>query len=150
MKVLIMGLPGSGKTTLASELIPYLEEHGWSVLWLNADRIREEYDDWDFSEEGRIRQSSRMRDLANNAKEDIVIADFIAPLPENRNGFNPDILIWMDTISKGRYEDTNIMFVPPEITTFRFRSFDKVDQAFHVAEEINKRKRANDRKYKQS
>lgn len=134
-----MGLPGSGKTTLTVELLPYLEDMKYSVLWLNADKVREEYDDWDFSEEGRKRQGKRMKDLANNAKEDIVIADFIAPLPETRTEFGADILVFMNTIQQSRYKDTDQVFVPPEITTFRFCSFDKVNQAFMLSEHINKR-----------
>ena len=54
MKILIMGLPGSGKTYLAERLQPLLE-----AAWYNADKVREMANDWDFSPEGRIRQSMR-------------------------------------------------------------------------------------------
>lgn len=113
-KVLIMGLPGSGKTTLAAELVKLLELRGKSVTWFNADEIRKEYDDWDFSPEGRIRQAHRMRDLAGSVDTDYVIADFVAPLPEMRDIFSADVTIWMANISAGRFEDTNRAFIPPE------------------------------------
>jgi adenylylsulfate kinase len=123
-KILIMGLPGSGKTTLANSLKEKLEAEGRSVTWLNADQVRKDFDDWDFSETGRIRQSKRMFDLAETATTDYVIADFVAPLVEMRNNFKADWVIWMDTIDKGRYEDTNKMFVEPDLYDFRITEKD--------------------------
>ena len=119
-----MGLPGSGKTTLANSLKEKLEAEGRSVTWLNADQVRKDFDDWDFSETGRIRQSKRMFDLAETATTDYVIADFVAPLVEMRNNFKADWVIWMDTIDKGRYEDTNKMFVEPDLYDFRITEKD--------------------------
>lgn len=132
-KILIMGLPGSGKTFLAEALKKYLEENSLffkpnaeteasskaTVKWINADDVRKKYNDWDFSHEGRIRQSIRMRELADSFFNDFVIADFVAPLPEMRHNFKADWTIWVDTIEKGRFEDTNKMFVPPEVYDFR-------------------------------
>jgi hypothetical protein len=132
-KILIMGLPGSGKTYFAERLKKYLEEHSVfyhtaaetissscaEVKWINADDVRKKYNDWDFSHEGRIRQSIRMRELADSFFNDFVIADFVAPLPEMRHNFKADWVIWMDTIEKGRFEDTNKMFVPPDVYDFR-------------------------------
>ena len=133
-RILIMGLPGSGKTYFAERLKRYLEDHirpinenslrpiadaQVAVTWLNADEIRKRYNDWDFSHEGRIRQSVRMRDLADAADTDYAIVDFVAPLVEMRNNFKADWTIWIDTIEKGRFEDTNRMFVPPEVYDFR-------------------------------
>jgi broad-specificity NMP kinase len=133
-RILIMGLPGSGKTYLAERLKRYLEDHinpinehsltpiadaQITVNWLNADDVRKHYNDWDFSHEGRIRQSRRMRDLADEANTDYCIVDFVAPLVEMRNNFKADWTIWIDTIEKGRFEDTNKMFVPPEVYDFR-------------------------------
>jgi adenylylsulfate kinase len=111
-RTLIMGLPGSGKTTLTQELAKILV--GYSILTLNADEIRQQYDDWDFSTEGRIRQSKRMRDLADETACDIAIADFVAPLPEMRDIYDADFTIWVDTIKEGRFEDTNKAFVQPD------------------------------------
>jgi adenylylsulfate kinase len=109
MKILIMGLPGSGKTTLATELVKLLD----SVEWFNADIIREQYNDWDFSTEGRLRQCSRMKQLAENSKSNYVICDFIAPTNEIRKLFNADFTVFVDTISVSKYNDTNCLFHPP-------------------------------------
>lgn len=114
MKILIMGLPGSGKTTLAQDLVSKLEETGKTVTWLNADKIREIFNDWDFSYDGRIRQAVRMKRLANGSEDDYVIADFVAPLKEMRDIFAADYTIWMNTINEGRFEDTNIIFEKPD------------------------------------
>ena len=119
MKILIMGLPGSGKTYLAERLQPLLE-----AAWYNADKVREMANDWDFSPEGRIRQSMRMRTFADFEKENnrVVICDFVCPTKDTQVNFDPDIVIWMNTIKEGRFEDTNKMFEEPI----------KVD--FHVTE----------------
>jgi adenylylsulfate kinase len=118
-RILIMGLPGAGKTTLAKELQIKLWEEGRTVSWLNADKIRKIYNDWDFSTEGRIRQSRRMRELADNSTNDYVICDFVAPLAEQRDNFKADCTIWVDTILESRFEDTNKAFVPPAVYEFR-------------------------------
>ena len=106
-----MGLPGSGKTTLANELAPMI-----NAKRLNADEVRKEANDWDFSEEGRTRQSKRMADFARKIKDEgnHVVADFICPTPEARSLFPADYVVWVDTIKKGRFDDTNAMFVKPE------------------------------------
>lgn len=115
MRILIMGLPGSGKSTFARKLVEDIKAVGRTVEWFNADRIREAYNDWDFSAAGRIRQAERMARLAHNAEtmNNIVVADFVCPTREMRNIFKPDITVWMDTIGKSRYDDTNKVFEPP-------------------------------------
>ena len=114
-----MGLPGAGKTTLANELAKLIK-----AKRLNADEIRKAANDWDFSEEGRTRQSKRMSDAALKIKNEgnIVIADFICPTPEARKLFPADYVVWVDTIQKGRFEDTNQMFVKPEKYDFHVTS----------------------------
>ena len=106
-----MGLPGAGKTYLADKLVPKID-----ATWLNADKVRKEANDWDFSPEGRIRQAKRMAEKAEKVKKEgsHVVADFICPTPKARELFNPDFIIWVDTIKKGRFDDTNKIFVKPE------------------------------------
>ena len=118
-RILVMGLPGSGKTTLADALEEQFIARNKKTIRLNADRVREEYDDWDFTVEGRLRQSKRMRELASRIECDYVICDFVCPLVEMRDNFEPDYIIWMDTVGKSQYEDTDQMFVKPEGYTFK-------------------------------
>ena len=131
--ILVMGLPGAGKTTLANELAKLIK-----AKRLNADEIRKAADDWDFSEEGRIRQSKRMAENAIKFKNEgnYVIADFICPTPEARNLFPADIIIWVDTIKEGRFEDTNQMFVKPEKYDFHVTSQDAKHWASKIIKEI--------------
>lgn len=155
-RILIMGLPGAGKTYLAERLKKYLEQHikpinenslrpiadaRVTVTWLNADETRKKYNDWDFSHEGRIRQSQRMRELADESNTDYCIVDFVAPLVEMRNNFKADWTIWVDTIEKGRFEDTNKMFVPPEVYDFRITEQDGDKWAEFIGQHILDNKR---------
>ena len=139
-KILIMGLPGAGKTFLATALKKYIEENSsirnfpmsrainmehmpttykCTVDWFNADEIRKRFNDWDFSREGRIRQSLRMAEFALKCTSDFVICDFVAPLVEMRNNFKADWTVWVDTIDQGRFDDTNKAFIPPDVYDFR-------------------------------
>ena len=131
--ILIMGLPGSGKTTLANELAPLL-----NATRLNADEVRKKANDWDFSEDGRKRQAKRMADFAKKIKNDgnYVVADFICPTPEARSLFPADFIIWVDTIKEGRFEDTNKMFIKPERYDFHVTSQDAKNWAPKIFKEI--------------
>jgi len=133
-RILIMGLPGAGKTTLAADIGARLLFNK-KFTWFNADAIRERYNDWDFSEEGRLRQARRMRELADKEIEQgrLAICDFVCPLPEMREIFDADITVWVDTDQEGRYEDTNKIFVPPEKYDFRVTEKDSTKWAAIIA-----------------
>ena len=128
-----MGLPGSGKTTLANELAPMI-----NAKRLNADEVRKEANDWDFSEEGRKRQSKRMANFAKKLKDEnnYVVADFICPTPEARNQFPADYVVWVDTIKEGRFDDTNKMFVKPNKFDFHVTTQDAKKWASLILKEI--------------
>ena len=128
-----MGLPGSGKTTLASELAPLI-----NAKRINADEVRKAANDWDFSKDGRTRQAKRMAELAKKikAEDHYVIADFICPTPEARSLFPADYIIWVDTIKKGRFDDTNAMFVKPEKFDFHVTTQDAKLWAPKIVEKI--------------
>ena len=131
--ILIMGLPGAGKTTLANELAPMI-----NAKRINADEVRRSANDWDFSEEGRKRQSKRMAKLALKIKSkgNYVVADFICPTPEARSLFPADYIIWVDTIKQGRFEDTNLMFVKPEKFDFHVTTQDAKTWAPKIFEDL--------------
>ena len=131
--ILIMGLPGAGKTTLANELDKLIESKR-----LNADEIRRAANDWDFSEEGRKRQAKRMAEAALKIKSEgnNVIADFICPTSEARKLFPADYIVWVDTIKEGRFEDTNQMFAKPEKYNFHVTTQDAKLWAPKIAEEL--------------
>ena len=161
MKILICGLPGSGKTWLAKRLVKNIN----NCAWYNADFLRKYSNDWDFSEKGRIRQANRMRTFADfeviNGRW--VICDFVAPTKKSRETFNPDYIIWLDTIEKGRvvsekinelkniknlpfdvnslatskaFDDTTKIFDPPEKTDKRIKSFLNDEEIKIIADEL--------------
>ena len=127
MKILIMGLPGSGKTTLAAELKKRLDAE-----WIDADEVRKENNDWDFTNEGVLRQSRRMGILADKFKNNFVIADFVCPFEKGRKLFNADYIIWMDTIKKGRYPTFDKSFEIPKKYNFRIK-----EKKFNIEEIIS-------------
>ena len=133
--ILVMGLPGAGKTTLANELAPMV-----NAKRLNADEVRKVANDWDFSAEGRKRQAKRMADLALKLKAEgnYVVADFICPTPEARNLFPADYVVWVDTIQEGRFDDTNKMFVKPDKFDFHVTSQDAKNWALKIFKDLEK------------
>ena len=127
-----MGLPGSGKTYLTERLVPLLE-----AAWYNADKVRTMANDWDFSESGRLRQSMRMKTFEDKKKANgrFVVCDFVCPTKETRENFEPDIVIWLDTISSGRFEDTNKIFQKPESVDFHVTEWNETNH-IEIAEKL--------------
>jgi adenylylsulfate kinase len=133
VKILVMGLPGSGKTTLAKRLVEM-----FNAVWLNADEIREQCDDWDFSPEGRARQALRMCTYAEESIEHNrnVVADFVCPTEETRKKFKADYTVWMDTIKEGRFDDTNKIFEQPTNYDFKVTHKEADMWAFLIKQDI--------------
>ena len=126
-RILVMGLPGSGKTTFSQELVKRLMlKH--TVKWFNADAVRKEFDDWYFSPEGRLRQVRRMREMADASGADYAICDFVCPTEEYRQEFSADIVIWLDTIDSGRFADTNKIFEQPTRYNYRIENWKDNDK----------------------
>jgi adenylylsulfate kinase len=138
MKILIMGLSGSGKSELAKELHSLFQEHNILSVRINGDEVRESYKDWDFSPEGRLRQAQRMARLAKKSEAQFVIADFIAPTKETRDIFNADMLIWLDTIRSSKYTNTDVVFQNPKNYQFKVKKKDSKKWAKTIFDKINK------------
>ena len=161
MKILVCGLPGSGKTWLAERLVKHIK----NCAWYNADSVRKFSNDWDFSMEGRIRQANRMKTFADFERENGrgVICDFVAPTKKARKAFAPDYVIWMDTIKEGRvvssklnelkdihnlpfdavslskskeFEDTNKVFETPRKIDTHVKHFMNDEEIKKLAEEV--------------
>ena len=130
-----MGLPGSGKTYLTERLQPLLK-----AAWYNADKVRDMANDWDFSKEGRLRQALRMKTFADYEKSHkrYVLCDFVCPTKETRLLFEPDITIWMNTINKGRYDDTNKIFEPPSNVNFEIKEWNEENHILISEKILNK------------
>jgi cytidyltransferase-like protein len=112
-KILIMGLPGAGKTALTQQLAPML-----NAVVFNNDAVRSNINrDLGFSPEDRIEQARRMGWLCDRVVESggTAIADFVCPTPEARAAFGSDaFVVFVDRIKHGRFDDTNALFVAPE------------------------------------
>ena len=134
-KILVMGLPGSGKTFLSKELKKIIP-----IIHLNADEIRKHFNDWDFSKEGRLRQADRMKRFSDFIFSEKIspLADFVCPLEETRKILSPHIIIWMDTEKKGRFENTNKIFQKPKKFHFRITTKNAKYWANNIKERIIK------------
>jgi hypothetical protein len=134
MIIQIIGLPGSGKTELAKALKDRI-----NAIHLNADEIRATVNsDLGFTPEDRIEQARRMGEMARLiAKQGVapVIVDFVCPTEQTREAFGkPDILIWMNTIEEGRFEDTNRMWQVPKNYSCAFNNHEL--NAYEKATEV--------------
>ena len=138
-KILIMGLSGAGKTTLAKLLISELKQTS-TVEWLNADVIRRRNNDWDFTTAGRLRQAQRMHDISTKSTCDFVVCDFIAPTTESRNIYSADYTIWMDTIKSCKYTNTNELFTSPTEWDYRIADYSEVLYISNIILDIQQRK----------
>jgi adenylylsulfate kinase-like enzyme len=124
-RILIMGLSGAGKTTLAEKIVKGLKNAQFDIAWFNADEIRALTNNWDFSEEGRILQAYTLRKLADETPNDIVVVDFIAPLAQQRAIFKPHFTIWVDTIGASQYSDTDSVFETPAHVDYYISDWDE-------------------------
>ena len=143
MKILVCGLPGSGKTWLAERLVKSIK----NCAWYNADALRKYSNDWDFSLEGRIRQANRMKTFADFERTNgrWVICDFVAPTNKLREAFAPDFVIWLDTIQKGRVvlskinELKNIKNLPFDANSLlNSKEFKDTNNIFEAPKKIDK------------
>ena len=112
IKVLITGLPGSGKTTLAKEL-----SYHFNIPHYNADVIREFTNNYAHDKRGITKQFEIMK------KFHFGILDFVCPYDKFRNLLHADIVIWMDTIQESEYEDTNKIFEEPVKYNYRIKEW---------------------------
>lgn len=136
MNVLVMGLPGCGKSTLSQALVRYLINHKLTVEYFNADEVRRQANDFDFSLEGRMRQCLRMKNLCNTSKSVIRIADFVCPTNELREEFNADYVIWVNTKTETLYADTLSLFEPPLNVDIIVTTQDAITWASDIAVDI--------------
>jgi len=132
-RILVFGLPGSGKTTFSKKLLlPNMD-------YYNADEIRKKFDDWNFSIAGRKLQSARMLSMTVDSKMNRrhSIADFVAPFDKNRQSY--DIKIWMNTISESKYRDTNEIFEKPKTCNFEIKDYNYDNIIKEIHNEIKKK-----------
>ena len=133
MKILIRGLRGAGTTWIAQRLQQHLE-----CAWYNADEVRKMANDWEFSPEARQRQAMRMRTIADFERNQgrTVICDFVCPTNITRTLFKADLVIWVDTIDQGRFEDTNRVFEKPDSVDHHITEHLSDDDIAQLAKQI--------------
>jgi adenylylsulfate kinase len=131
LKILVMGLPGAGKTTFTKKLVDACPFH---IDAYNADVVRNFYGDWDFSDAGRLRQAERMALFTKLCVNELgyhCVCDFVCPTEQLRQIFNADITVWIDTIKEGRFEDTNKLFEAPSKYDYRITEYNQEDDVIN-------------------
>jgi len=118
LNILVMGLSGAGKTTYADQFAEYLNDLGYTTSRVNADKVREQTRNTDFSSTGRMLQVRILKELSSLSTADICITDFIAPTDTIREIFNADITIWMNTVTSSKFKDTDALFEPPDLSDY--------------------------------
>ena len=124
-----MGLPGSGKTWLASRIVEYFQ-----TAHFDGDAVRAMFNHWDFSPQGRINHTARIKQLAGYTQNSI--CSYVCPTQQCRDILDPDAIIWVDTIKESRYEDTNDLFEPPEKYDVRITEHINEDQLYKIFNDI--------------
>ena len=131
-KILIFGLPGSGKTTLAKALAPRL-----NAVHFNADGVRKYLynDKLGFSLEDRLTQASRMAWLCDQVviASHYAVADFVCPNIATREAFGDCYSIFMDRIKVSRFNDTNQIFEPPDVYDLKISSGLTLEEEIELA-----------------
>lgn len=136
IRILVMGLPGSGKTSFCKLLHKMLEYHFPDVGYYNANKVRDVFNDWDFSELGRVRQSNRMQHLVDH--HEIGIADFVCPTNVTRKKFKADFIVWLNTIETSKYKDTNRIFEKPKNVNYEITNWNNhTTVLLSIIEELN-------------
>jgi adenylylsulfate kinase len=132
MIVLVIGLPGSGKTALAEQL-----SKRTNSVHLNGDDVRSELSsDLGFSHEDRLEQARRIGSMARIlARQGFdVVVDFVCPTNETRLSFgHADHILWVDRIDKSKYEDTNSMWENPSSYTLRIKHGLSIEDEVHAS-----------------
>lgn len=141
MRVLIFGLPGTGKTSLAKQIIRRIP-----CLYLNGDLVRKACNDKDFSNKGRVNQARRMRALAGMANRMPVIADFVCPTHQTRRIFNADFSVWMNTATRCQYKNTNKIFQAPKKADVVITTKDAPTHALRIIKTLKALSKLNSKK----
>jgi len=133
IKILIMGLPGAGKTTLAKELSKEI-----NAIHLNADKMRNKvWTDLTFKYTDRLIMAQRMGALSDTLVNQgyNVIADFVCPTEKTRQAFGKAFVIWVNRIEKSRFDDTNHLFEKPSFFNICISNALTLEQEINIIKE---------------